>query len=300
MADLAKAITIINYKGGVGKTTISLQLAAGLATLYKKRVLLLDLDPQCSLSVSALEEESWIYHIENRGSIRSILSSYYDGKVILDKDWIAQSFLATQDGQLDLVPCHLDLPDYEMRLVYERPSHISEASDFEKSRHRILADAIAPYKSQYDFILFDCPPNIYFVSRNAILASDYYLVPTIPDFLSCYGIPFIQNHITTLMNDYLPVKSRAKNLGILRNRVRRSGSKLVNEHQRQSKQIDEMFPGLLYQSCIQDRIGISELMNTRKNLYTDTSNKLHPSRIEFESFVAETLRRIEQLTQNES
>jgi chromosome partitioning protein len=295
MADSCRVISIINYKGGVGKTTIALQLACGLATLHHKRVLMLDLDPQCSLSVSALPEEVWIDHIENRGSIRSILWSYYEGNVRLERDWIAEKAMPAGQGQLDLVPCHLDLPDYEMRLVSERPPHATDMADFEKSRHRLLRDAIEPHRKDYDFIICDCPPNIYFVSRSAILASDCYLVPTIPDFISCYGIPFIENHIQTLLCDLLPEEERAQNLGIIRNRVRRSGSKLVIEHERQSRQIKEMYPDLLFETCIQDRIGVSEVMGQRKNIFTDTSNRLRPVRSELEDFVSETILRMNRL-----
>lgn len=295
MADSCKVISIINYKGGVGKTTIALQLAAGLASLHQKRVLMLDLDPQCSLSVSVLPEEAWIDHIENRGSIRSILWSYYEGNVRLEKDWIAEKALHAGEGQLDLVPCHLDLPDYEMRLVSERPPQAADTAEFEKSRHRLLRDAIEPYRKDYDFIICDCPPNIYFVSRSAMLASDYYLVPTIPDFISCYGIPFIENHIQTLLHDLLPEKERARNLGIIRNRVRRSGSKLVNEHDRQSRQIREMYPDLLFDACIQDRIGVSELMGQRKNIFADTTHRLQPIREELQDFVSEAIVRMNRL-----
>lgn len=301
MAETATVISIINYKGGVGKTTIALQLASGLATLHGRRVLVADLDPQCSLSVSAVPEETWIDHIENRGSIRSVLQSYYEGNVRLEQEWILRDCLPVTDetdpsrgGVLDLVPCHLDLPDYEMRLVAERPPHATETGDFERSRHRILRDAIEPLRRKYDYIIFDCPPNIYFVSRNAILASDFYLLPTIPDFISCYGIPFIENHIRTLLADAAPSANRARNLGILRNRVRKSSGRLVREHEKQSAIIDEMYPGLLFQCCIQDRIGIAELMGQRNNLFLEDAHRLAPIREEFEAFVAETLARLEQ------
>lgn len=293
MADSCRTISIINYKGGVGKTTISLQLALGLASLHQKRVLMLDLDPQCSLSVSVLPEETWISHIENRGSVRSILSGYFEGNPRIDRDWIAEKAMQTPQGQLDLVPCHLDLPDYEMRLVSERPPQATDTEEFERSRHHLLRDAIEPLRKEYDYIICDCPPNIYFVARSAILASDYYLVPTIPDFLSCYGIPFIENHIQTLLHDLLPERQRAANLGIVRNRVRRSGTKLVNEHERQSKLIAEMYPELLFDVCIQDRIGISEIMGQRKNIFADTTHRLEPIREELQAFVSEALQRME-------
>ena len=130
MANQAKVISVINYKGGVGKTTISLQLGLGLNQLKGSKVLLVDLDPQCSLSVSTVEEHFWIDWIEKKGSIRSVVQNFYkEEPARIEPDWIIEQALnrtwETMPGEvegLDLLPSHLDLPDYEMRLVAKNPT----------------------------------------------------------------------------------------------------------------------------------------------------------------------------------
>ncbi len=274
---MAKIISIINYKGGVGKTTITLQLGVGLATLYKKRVLLVDLDPQCSLSLSTVDEHYWADWLERRGSVKNVVQSFYDtGNAEVQRDWIIESALnrawdslpGAMEG-IDLLPSHLDLPEYEMRLVSKKPRAISTMDEFYLQRYLVLRDAMAPIRKQYDFILFDCPPNIYMISRNAITASDYYLVPTIPDFISCYGIPFILQHIDNMQQEVRErgVSTRAKFLGIVRNRVRQAGSSLVREHEEYSRKLRVEYDRLLLEAMIMDRIGVAELLGSRQNLY---------------------------------
>lgn len=299
---MARVISVINYKGGVGKTTITLQLGIGLATLAKKKVLLVDLDPQCSLSLVTLDEHYWADHVDRKGSIRDVIQSYYekDGPNV-DPSWIVETALdrawdsipGNTEG-LDLLPSHLDLPDYEMKLVKRKPRSVSDMEEFILTRDLILKEAIQSLKRKYDYILFDCPPNIYMVSRNAILASDYYLVPTIPDFISCYGIPFILQHIENMQEEMRERGKRvkAKLLGIVRNRVRHSHHTLVREHEEQSYRLTLDYGDRLLDSMITDRIGIAELLGNRRNIHHDKTEKTHEIRREFASLTNEVIRRI--------
>ncbi len=281
---MAKIISIINYKGGVGKTTITLQLGIGLSTLYRKKVLIVDLDPQCSLSLSTVDEYYWSDWIERQGSFVNLIASFCAGKPTwLNPGWIITNALnRTWDNMpgttpnLDLLPSHLDLPDYEMQLMSKRAGFITSEKDFYLQRHLLLRESFQSLRDKYDYILFDCPPNIYLIARNAILASDYFLVPTIPDFISCYGIPFILAHINKMQDDIreknLPTKVRF--LGILRNRVKQIAGKLVREHAVQSQQLKDEYKNLLLDTMIMDRIGVAELLGSRRNLYEDKSEKV--------------------------
>ena len=184
---------------------------------------------------------------------------------------------------LDLLPSHLDLPDYEMRLMSSKPGLLSSERDFYLQRYMFLREALQPMRSQYDYILFDCPPNIYLIARSAIIASDYFLVPTIPDFISCYGIPFILEHIKKMQEEVHKqgIHAKARLLGILRNRVKQAGGKLVREHEEYSRRLKEEYGSFLLENMIIDRIGVAELLSSRKNLYHSKNERTAEIRLDF-------------------
>ena len=300
---MAKIISVINYKGGVGKTTLTLQLGVGLTSIYKKKVLLVDLDPQCSLSLSTVDGHYWAEWVAGKGSIKDVVQSFYDGdKPGIDSSCIMQNALDrawdSMPGNtpgLDILPSHLDLPEYEMRMVSKKPRHIGSMDEFYLKRYMVLKDAFANIRKQYDYILFDCPPNIYLISRNAIIASDYYLVPTIPDFISCYGIPFILQHIKNMQDE---VKergsrvSRAEFLGVARNRVRQAGMSLVNEHEEQSNKLRDEYGKALFESMIMDCIGVAELLGSRQNIYRTDNGKHADIKKDFIALTKEVVKRM--------
>lgn len=300
---MAEIISIINYKGGVGKTTITLQLAVGLVTLYEKKVLVVDLDPQCSLSLATVDEHYWADWVEERGSIQNVFQSFYDEeRPHLEADWIIEDALdrawENMPGNtpgLDILPSHLDLPELEMRLVARKPRHLGSMDEFYLQRYLVLREAFTTIRKQYDYILLDCPPNIYMVARNAIIASDYYLVPTIPDFISCYGIPFILKHIESMQQEVRErgaVGAEARFLGIVRNRVRQSGSSLVREHDEQSKKLLGQYAEGLFEAMVMDRIGVAELLGSRRNVHQTTDQKHAEIRQDLARLAHETMERM--------
>ncbi|MBE7439533.1 MAG: AAA family ATPase [Spirochaetales bacterium] len=300
---MARVISVINYKGGVGKTTLTLELGVCLASEFAKKVLIVDLDPQCSLSLSTIDEHYWAERVERAGSIKNVLESFYHEGPELDPAWIIPNALnrawdsmeGTSPG-LDLLPSHLELPEYDMRLVSRKPRYIDSMEEFYLQRYLILREAISAVRRSYDFILFDCPPNIYMIARNAIIASDYYLVPTIPDFISCYGIPFILQHIQNMLTEMHEknVRTGARFLGIVRNRVRRGGAHLVREHEEQSKKLRDTYGDKLLESMVMDRIGVAELLGTRKNIITEKKEVNPDMRGDFLELTREVLGRLEE------
>lgn len=153
---MAKIFCISNHKGGVGKTTSTINIGAGLNKLGKK-VLLIDLDPQANLSQSLgiVEATKNIY-----GAIRS--------EYLLQPITILEGF--------DIVPSTLDLSGAEIELI-------SEAG-----REYILSELIEPIKKNYDFILIDCPPSIGLLTVNALTVSDAVLIPLQAEFLAVQGL----------------------------------------------------------------------------------------------------------------
>ncbi len=256
---------------------------------------MIDLDPQCSLSLSTIDEYYWADWLERRGSVANVIASFYDrDRPFVDANWIVENALdRTWDNmpgstpKLDLLPSHLDLPEYEMRLMAEMPAAAKSLEEFYIKRYILLREALAGLRQKYDYILFDCPPNIYLIARNAIIASDYYLIPTIPDFISCYGISFILEHIRNMQQDVQErgIRSEASCLGILRNRVRHAGHALVREHEEQSLKLKRQYDTLLMENSISDRIGVAELLGKRQNLYQDKHERYAEIRREFANLV---------------
>ncbi len=292
---MAKIISIINYKGGVGKTTVTLQLGIGLATIYNQKVLMVDLDPQCSLSLSTVDEYFWADWLRNHGSVINVISSFEKSEhSVLQPEWVIQDALdrsldkphGRAEG-LDLLPSHLDLPDYEMQLMSREHNSSDNDKDFFLNRHLLLWNSLKMIHDNYDYILFDCPPNIYLVARNAILASDFFLVPTIPDFISCYGIPFILQHIKKMQEKVQSygARSNASLLGILRNKVKQAGEYLVKEHEEHSKCLELEYGDFLFKDMIMDRIGIAELLSSRKNVFSSLTEKTQAIRHDFSAVI---------------
>ena len=153
---MSKVISISNHKGGVGKTTSAINIGAGLNKL-KKKVLLIDLDPQANLSQSlgVIEPERTIY-----GAIR--------GEYSLQPIEILKG--------LDLIPSTLDLSGAEIEMSGEA------------GREYILKELIEPIKASYDFIIIDSPPSLGLLTINSFTASDEILIPLQAQYLALQGL----------------------------------------------------------------------------------------------------------------
>lgn len=204
-------VSVINYKGGVGKTTVTANLAAELANRGHK-VLLIDLDAQASLTFSFVTPEYWQKNLAEGKTIMKWYDSFGPG--IMPLPLSSFSFTPSRvarrlancgnNGGLDLIPSHLGLINVDLELATELSATNLKQGKLNYLRvHRRLADEIKKTEfSQYDIILIDCPPNFNVVTKTAIVASDYILIPAKADYLSTLGIDYLQRSLNELVNDY--------------------------------------------------------------------------------------------------
>ncbi|MCK9297216.1 MAG: ParA family protein [Desulfobulbaceae bacterium] len=200
-----KTISVINYKGGVGKTTITANLAAELA--YRgKRILAIDLDPQASLTFSFFTVDEWRKSYEGSKTIKN----WYDAFIDKDTDLSLASLIAHPKrisvgrGKLDIICSHLALINVDLDLATRLIGGTERdlRNNFLRVHSRLRHGLESLNDREYDFVLIDCPPNFNIVTKTAIAASDYLLVPTKPDYLSTLGIEQLEKHVGELVKNY--------------------------------------------------------------------------------------------------
>ena len=200
---MAHVISTINLKGGVGKTTTTVALAEILSGEFGKRVLAIDLDPQTNMTTALIGEERWK---ELNDAQRTLATLFKDAlrpegaEAQFDRQATIQRRVSPVRDvpSVDLLPSSLDLIDVQDQLGSMEPGRF-----FSNAPTDILRRAVSAVVDDYDYVLIDCPPNLGIVTLNGLRISDGYIIPTIPDVLSTYGIPQIQQR----------VKAFADNLG---------------------------------------------------------------------------------------
>ena len=189
---MAKVITTISLKGGVGKTTITAGIAEFMSAEFGRKVLLIDLDSQINLTTMMISEEHW-FDLNKKGlTLATLFKDAVEGTSNFDiQASIQQSVSPVKKVTgVDLLPSSLDLIGLQERISALRVNEGSPTSAVD-----ILGKAIDPVSAYYDYILIDCPPNVGPITLNGLAMADGYIIPTIPDVLSSYGIPQIQSRI---------------------------------------------------------------------------------------------------------
>ncbi|PYE53277.1 ParA family protein [Deinococcus yavapaiensis] len=210
-------ISFINLKGGVGKTTTLVQVADALSSLHGRRVLVIDLDPQTNATIALIGEDRWLQCDQAGQTLAQLFIDKLEGTDVFDPERATIRKVSNlPTSTLDLIPSSLKLID-----VQDRMSDISYKTSYTMSPIDVVKLTLQPILSQYDYVLIDCPPNLGYITQNGLEISDWYVIPTIPDRLSTYGIPQIIRRVEKLRRDR---KLKVRCLGLVLTKVQSNSS----------------------------------------------------------------------------
>ena len=215
-------ISIINYKGGVGKTTVTANLAGELAFRGKK-VLLIDMDAQASLTFSFVTPDYWVSHLKENKTIKNWFDCISQGNPTMQlanlvvRPKKVNAFLAKKGavGVVDLISSHLGLinVDLELATLLGGANMTQTKRNYIKVHGKLRAEIQRFAEDAYDVVLIDCPPNFNIATKNALIASDKILIPAKPDYLSTLGIDYLHRNVKTMVeefNEYVSVEVDAE------------------------------------------------------------------------------------------
>lgn len=185
---MATVVSCVNLKGGVGKTTLAVNMAAFFGRKGKK-VLLVDLDPQTNATFSCIDIPTWEEHAKKKGTVADVLGARQHASGHGKTKKITSVVRQKVFQNVDLVPSHLDLFTVDLDMAGAT------------ARETRLRKAIADVDSKYDLIVCDCPPNLTIPTQNALAASEFFVVPISADFLSALGVGILLKRIKQLGDD---------------------------------------------------------------------------------------------------
>lgn len=190
---MAHVVSTINLKGGVGKTHTTVALAEVYAASRGKRVLVIDLDPQTNATTMLIGEDRWAELNEHEFTLARLFKDALDpenGRFDLNRTLQKRVSDVQNARSVDLLPSSLDMIDVQDRLATIPPGRFYAVNPID-----LLSRAVRPIIDNYDIVLIDCPPNLGIITLNGLRMSNGYVIPTIPDVLSTYGIPQIVKRV---------------------------------------------------------------------------------------------------------
>ena len=222
---MGKTIAIANQKGGVGKTTTAINLAASLAVLEKK-VLVIDADPQANTT-------SGLNFSPEDDQKRTLY------EVMIGKLDVHDALIQTEMENLHMIPSHINLVGADIELLDE------------PDRESMLKNALAPVKDEYDFIIIDCSPSLGLITVNSLAASDSVIIPVQPEFFALEGLGKLLQTIRLVQNDINPSLSIEGFVVTMFDGRTKVHAQVVSE-------LKEHFKDMVFNTIIQRNIRLSE------------------------------------------
>jgi chromosome partitioning protein len=243
---MAKILSCVNLKGGVGKTAIAVNFA-DYCGRHGHKTLLVDVDPQTNATFSCMEPEKWGEVSRKSGTVANLLGMRNfsaEGTAPTAKDVIVSEVFKN----VDLIPSHIDLFTIDLDLGGAA------------GRELKLRKALKPVLDGYEIVVIDCPPNLTIPTQNALATSTHFVVPISPDFLSSIGIALLLSRIKKLCDDLDHSLTQA---GIVISRVGRPAA----FREKTVASVREQFGKLVLDAELKERSSVSESASVQKSIF---------------------------------
>lgn len=277
----AKVISVMNWKGGVGKTTLTHHLGTGLHMLSKAerakylgsertpRVLFVDNDAQCNLSIACLHVERYedIIYKYHHATIHDLYKLFIcnEAPAVKVHDYLLENQVRMDAKRIfmgmDLLPAHQEMAYLDLNIAMNnRANFQSGLMSKEIYKYQYLDHILRPLCEEYDFIFIDCPPNLGYTTLNALYASEYCVIPTGLDHLSSYGIASLLKEIDRLNTEFataVPDHPMLEVVGIVANYVDENRQEPKRSQKLIQERLKENYRELMFDSYLTRGDGIT-------------------------------------------